>query len=127
MADRDILFAVRNNFYIGAYNNAINEASDMEGLSEAEQTERDVYVYRSYIALGSHDVSCATPTSLAWSKLRQASAVAPMMDPCSSSSSHLMEGQQQNMHTSAAHTADAQWAHSHNTSRHIGQVLAAQQ
>ena len=55
--DRDILFAVRNNFYIGAYNNAINEASDMEGLSEAEQTERDVYVYRSYIALGSHDVS----------------------------------------------------------------------
>lgn len=59
MADRDILFAVRNNFYIGAYNNAINEASDMEGLSEAEQTERDVYVYRSYIALGSHDVSCA--------------------------------------------------------------------
>lgn len=59
MADRDILFAVRNNFYIGAYNNAINEASDMEGLSEAEQTERDVYVYRSYIALGSHDVSWA--------------------------------------------------------------------
>jgi hypothetical protein len=58
MADRDILFAVRNNFYIGAYNNAINEASDIEGLSEAEQTERDVYVYRSYIALGSHDVSC---------------------------------------------------------------------
>lgn len=59
MADRDILFAVRNNFYIGAYNNAINEASDIEGLSEAEQTERDVYVYRSYIALGSHDVSLA--------------------------------------------------------------------
>jgi hypothetical protein len=59
MADRDILFAVRNNFYIGAYNNAINEASDIEGLSEAEQTERDVYVYRSYIALGSHDVSAA--------------------------------------------------------------------
>jgi len=57
MADRDVLFAVRNNFYIGAYNNAINEASDMEGLSEAEQTERDIYVYRSYIALGSHDVS----------------------------------------------------------------------
>jgi coatomer protein complex subunit epsilon len=59
MADRDILFAVRNSFYIGAYNNAINEASDMEGLTEAEQTERDVYVYRSYIALGSHDVSPA--------------------------------------------------------------------
>lgn len=57
MAERDILFAVKNSFYIGAYNNAINEASDMEGLSEAEQTERDVFVYRSYIALGSYDVS----------------------------------------------------------------------
>lgn len=53
----DILFAVKNNFYIGAYNNAINEASDLEGLSEQEATERDVLVYRSYIALGSHDVS----------------------------------------------------------------------
>eukprot|EP00775_Hariotina_reticulata_P010026 gene10026-10182_t len=52
----DILFAVKNNFYIGAYNNAINEASDLEGLSEQEATERDVLVYRSYIALGSHEL-----------------------------------------------------------------------
>lgn len=57
MSDRDILFGVKNNFYIGAYNNAINEASDLEGLSDAEQTEKDVFVYRSYIAIGSHDVS----------------------------------------------------------------------
>lgn len=57
MTDRDILFVVKNNFYIGAYNNAINEASDLEGLSDAEQTEKDIFVYRSYIALGSHDVS----------------------------------------------------------------------
>lgn len=74
MADRNILFAVRNNFYIGAYNNAINEASDIEGLSEAEQTERDVYVYRSYIALGSHDlviseISQSAPMSLQAVKL----------------------------------------------------------
>ena len=58
MADRDILFAVKNHFYLGAYNLAINEASDLEGLSEAEQTEKDTYVYRSYIALGSYDVRC---------------------------------------------------------------------
>lgn len=57
MAERDILFAVKNNFYIGAYNNAINEASDLEGLTDVLQVERDVFVYRSYIALGSHDVS----------------------------------------------------------------------
>ena len=56
MADRDILFAVKNNFYLGAYNNAINEASDLEGLSEAEQLEKDAFVYRSYIGLGSYDV-----------------------------------------------------------------------
>jgi coatomer protein complex subunit epsilon len=56
MADRDILFAVKNHFYLGAYNLAINEASDLEGLTEAEQIEKDTYVYRSYIALGSYDV-----------------------------------------------------------------------
>jgi len=56
MADRDILFAVKNNFYLGAYNNAINEASDLEGLSEAEQLEKDAFVYRSYIGLGSYDL-----------------------------------------------------------------------
>ncbi|KAI8469713.1 MAG: epsilon-COP [Monoraphidium minutum] len=54
--DRDILFAVKNNFYIGAFNNAINEASDLQGLGEAEAVERDVFVYRSYIALGSYDL-----------------------------------------------------------------------
>lgn len=57
MAGRDPLFAVKNYYFIGAYNNAINEASDFEGLSESEQLERDSYVYRSYIALGSYDVS----------------------------------------------------------------------
>lgn len=59
MGDRDILFAVRNSFVLGSYNNAINEASDIEGLSEAEALEKDAYVYRSYIALGSYDVSSA--------------------------------------------------------------------
>lgn len=52
----DALFAARNQYYIGAYNNAITEASDLAGLTEAEQIERDVLVYRSYIALGSHDL-----------------------------------------------------------------------
>eukprot|EP00877_Chromochloris_zofingiensis_P004225 jgi/Chrzof1/13803/Cz08g13010.t1 len=56
MAGRDPLFAVKNYYFIGAYNNAINEASDFEGLSESEQLERDSYVYRSYIALGSYDL-----------------------------------------------------------------------
>lgn len=54
--DRDVLFMVRNNFYIGAFNNAINEAADLSGLPEADAVEKDAYVYRSYIALGSFDV-----------------------------------------------------------------------
>jgi coatomer protein complex subunit epsilon len=38
---------------------AINEASDLQGLSDTEATERDCYMYRAYIALGSYQVSNA--------------------------------------------------------------------
>ncbi len=58
----DGLFAVRNSFFLGAYQTAINEAADLETLGPAEQIDRDVYVYRSYIALGSHEVL----TELVW-------------------------------------------------------------
>lgn len=61
----DALFAVRNNFYLGAFQTAISEASQLTGLSEAEKIERDVFVYRSYIELGSHELvmSEITPAS----------------------------------------------------------------
>jgi len=52
----DPLFMLRNYYLIGAYNAAINEASDIEGLPAPVQVEKDAYVYRSYIELGSHDV-----------------------------------------------------------------------
>ncbi|GIL79962.1 hypothetical protein Vretifemale_9201, partial [Volvox reticuliferus] len=51
----DLLFNVRNSFYLGAYNTVINEAADLD-LSEADAIERDCFVYRSYIALGSYDL-----------------------------------------------------------------------
>lgn len=54
MAARDALFAVRNNFYLGAYQNVISEGSVV--LSGAEEQERDAYVYRAYIAQGSYDL-----------------------------------------------------------------------
>ena len=57
MSEPDLLFSLRNHFYLGAYQAAIAEASDLEGLSEAEKIERDCYVYRSYIELGSYEVS----------------------------------------------------------------------
>ncbi|XP_076927421.1 coatomer subunit epsilon-1-like [Bidens hawaiensis] len=63
----DLLFALRNNFYIGAFQAAINSA-DVQNLSEDDAIERDCLVYRSYIALGSYqlvineiDSSAATP------------------------------------------------------------------
>lgn len=53
----DTLFTVRNDFYIGAYQAAIAEAADLDTLSAWEKLQRDVFVYRSYIELGSYDVS----------------------------------------------------------------------
>eukprot|EP00798_Chlamydomonas_sp_ICE-L_P017567 gene17567-23890_t len=52
----DVLFPVRNNFFLGGYNTVINEGSDIENLSDMEGVERDIFVYRSYIALGSFDL-----------------------------------------------------------------------
>eukprot|EP00959_Pyramimonas_sp_CCMP1952_P267138 5585110-Pyramimonas_sp.AAC.2 len=56
MSGPDALFNVHNNFYLGAYQMAINEASDCTGLGHNEATERDCFLYRSYIALGSYQV-----------------------------------------------------------------------
>ena len=52
----DLLFSVRNSFYLGAYQAAIAEAADLDTLSEGQKDERDVFVYRSYIELGSYEV-----------------------------------------------------------------------
>ncbi|XVE89411.1 hypothetical protein DITRI_Ditri19aG0199600 [Diplodiscus trichospermus] len=63
----DHLFNLRNNFYLGSYQAAINN-SDLPNLSPDDALERDCLVYRSYIALGSYqlvineiDDSAATP------------------------------------------------------------------
>ncbi|KAL3654624.1 hypothetical protein CASFOL_001609 [Castilleja foliolosa] len=63
----DPLFGLRNNFYLGAYQAAINN-SEIPNLSSEEIFERDSIVYRSYIALGSYqlvineiDSAAATP------------------------------------------------------------------
>ncbi|XP_073155326.1 coatomer subunit epsilon-1-like [Henckelia pumila] len=63
----DPLFGLRSNFYLGAYQAAINN-SEIPNLSPGDVVERDCLVYRSYIALGSYqlvineiDSSAATP------------------------------------------------------------------
>mmetsp|Transcript_22423 Transcript_22423/g.52971 ORF Transcript_22423/g.52971 Transcript_22423/m.52971 type:complete len:297 (+) Transcript_22423:151-1041(+) len=54
----DDLFSIKNEFYLGNYQGAINEAqsSDLELSSPNDERDRDVIVYRSYIALGEFDV-----------------------------------------------------------------------
>eukprot|EP00164_Ancoracysta_twista_P000576 GFYU01000761.1.p1 GENE.GFYU01000761.1~~GFYU01000761.1.p1 ORF type:complete len:294 (-),score=81.16 GFYU01000761.1:115-996(-) len=66
--DIDDLFSVRNNFYLGCYQMAINEGMNITLSNENLQVERDVFVYRSYIAQGNYAMvldevadSAATP------------------------------------------------------------------
>ena len=59
----DALFAVHNNFHIGAYQAAINAGADLSDLGETEATERDAFVYRAYIALGSHQARARCHTA----------------------------------------------------------------
>ncbi|ONK60817.1 uncharacterized protein A4U43_C08F22970 [Asparagus officinalis] len=73
MATPDLLFNLRNNFYLGAYQAAINN-SDVPNLSHDDAIERDSLVYRSYIALGSHqlvisEIDSNAPTALQAVKL----------------------------------------------------------
>jgi coatomer subunit epsilon len=58
----DALFNVKNSFCLGAFQSAINEAQDLKGLSEIDRVERDVIVYRSYIANGSAQVPYSKQT-----------------------------------------------------------------
>ncbi|CAN6447486.1 unnamed protein product [Victoria cruziana] len=73
MTSPDNLFSSRNNFYIGAYQAAINN-SDLRGLSEEESIERDCIIYRSYIAqdklrLVINEIDESAPTALQAVKL----------------------------------------------------------
>ncbi|XP_058677017.1 coatomer subunit epsilon isoform X3 [Ammospiza caudacuta] len=48
--EADELFDLRNSFYIGAFQAAINEAQRAKPSSPQQEAERDVFLFRSYIA-----------------------------------------------------------------------------
>lgn len=50
MADK--LFSIRNYFFLGSYQSCIGEALKFQTKSEEEKQEKDVYLYRAYIAQG---------------------------------------------------------------------------
>lgn len=52
----DPLFPVLTNFYIGAFQTAISEASHLTGLTEEQKLQREIFTQRAYIELGSFDV-----------------------------------------------------------------------
>ena len=52
----DLLWTTRNSFYVGAYQAAIADAADLEGLDDVTALERDAFVFRCYVELGSHEV-----------------------------------------------------------------------
>ncbi|CAD6334216.1 unnamed protein product [Miscanthus lutarioriparius] len=55
MGSPDLLFNLRNLFYLGAYQAAINN-SDVPGLEADAAAERDAIIFRFYIALGSYQL-----------------------------------------------------------------------
>lgn len=48
----DKLFSIRNYFFLGSYQSCIGEALKFQSKNEEEKQEKDVYLYRAYIAQG---------------------------------------------------------------------------
>ncbi len=53
---KSVVMCLFGSFHLGAFQAAINEGNSLQSLGGAEAIERDVLVYRSYIALGSYQV-----------------------------------------------------------------------
>jgi coatomer protein complex subunit epsilon len=54
--DPDDLYTLRNLFWMGNYQLAINESNGMRNVSANLLNEKKEFLYRSYLALGQHDI-----------------------------------------------------------------------
>lgn len=52
MAEPDELFTLKNQLWVGNFQNAVSEGSMLNHLRESLRVERDVYVFRAHLGLG---------------------------------------------------------------------------
>ncbi|TMW64659.1 hypothetical protein Poli38472_011539 [Pythium oligandrum] len=76
MAEPDDLFTLKNQLWVGNYQNAISEANMLNHVRDALRHERDVYVYRAHLGLGNYGLvlesipdAATTPIALSAIKL----------------------------------------------------------
>ncbi|XP_026325915.1 coatomer subunit epsilon [Hyposmocoma kahamanoa] len=79
--DVDELFDVKNAFYVGNYQQAINEAQSVKPSSPLVALQRDAYLYRSYIAQGNYRIV-----------LQELKSADPMLQPLKSLVDYLSPG-----------------------------------
>ncbi|XP_063829836.1 coatomer subunit epsilon [Ostrinia nubilalis] len=79
--DVDELFDVKNAFYVGNYQQAINEALSINGSTPLIALQKDAFLYRSYIAQGNHRIV-----------LQELKSADPMLQPLKSLVDYLSPG-----------------------------------
>ncbi|KAI8434466.1 hypothetical protein MSG28_012485 [Choristoneura fumiferana] len=79
--DVDELFDVKNAFYVGNYQQAINEAQNVSPSSPLVALQRDTFLYRSYISQGNYRIV-----------LQELKSADPMLQPLKSLVDYLSPG-----------------------------------
>ncbi|KAI6244206.1 Arginine kinase [Aphelenchoides fujianensis] len=59
MGEVDVLFEVRNFYFLGSYQQCVKEAQKVSTRSDEVKLERDIFLYRAYIALGKSNIVLA--------------------------------------------------------------------
>ncbi|XP_073977780.1 coatomer subunit epsilon [Rhodnius prolixus] len=108
----DILFDIKNSFYIGNYQQAINEAQRIKPPSPELQLERDCFLYRSYIAQRKYRVVLDEISGSSSSDLKQLKVLADYFNT-------------KNKRDAIINSLDEQLNSGNFDNNHIGAIVAA--